>query len=276
MAAKMQTEALAGGGSVRRVLAVVLRHLFILRTSWPRLFELFYWPTMQMILWGFISTFLTQRSDWLSQAAGVLIAGVLLWEVLFRSQFGISIGFLEEMWSRNLGHLFVSPLRPVEWVAGLMLLSFLRTLVALSPAALLALVLYGFNIFSLGPALVAFIFGLMMMGWWLALLINAMILRFGMGAESLAWMATFVLAPVSCIYYPIAALPAWLAPLAHALPSANVFEGMRAAMFDGVFRADLLGVALLENLVFMGLALLAFSRAFRHARNAGTLLQLGE
>ena len=106
------------GASVRRIAAMVLRYWYLLRGSWPRILELAYWPTVQMIMWGFISQFMATNSTWVAQAAGVLIAAVLLWDVLFRGQLGVSVSFLEEMWSRNLGHLFVSPLRPGEWVAG--------------------------------------------------------------------------------------------------------------------------------------------------------------
>lgn len=97
------------GGSARRIAAMVLRYWYLLRGSWPRLLELAYWPTVQMIMWGFISQFMATNSTWVAQAAGVLIAAVLLWDVLFRGQLGVSVSFLEEMWSRNLGHLFVSP-----------------------------------------------------------------------------------------------------------------------------------------------------------------------
>ncbi|MCG8508995.1 MAG: ABC transporter permease, partial [Rhodospirillales bacterium] len=107
---------------------MILRHLYVLRRSWPRIIELAYWPTVQMILWGFITTFFLSHSSWVAQAAGVLISGVLLWDVLFRSNLGLSISFIEEMWSRNLGQLFVSPLRPYEMVASLTIMSAIRTL----------------------------------------------------------------------------------------------------------------------------------------------------
>ena len=124
--------------SVRRVGAMVLRYWYLLRGSWPRFLELAYWPTMQMILWGYINQFMATSSAWVAQGAGVLVSAVLLWDVLFRGQLGVSVSFLEEMWSRNLGHLFVSPLRPGEWLAALMVMSLIRTLIGIVPAALLA------------------------------------------------------------------------------------------------------------------------------------------
>jgi ABC-2 type transport system permease protein len=105
--------------AARRIGAMMRRHLYLLRSSWPRVLELAYWPTVQMILWGFITKFLVGHTDLLSQTAGLFLSAVLLWDVLFRSQLSVSLLFMEEMWSRHLGHLFVSPLRPHELVASL-------------------------------------------------------------------------------------------------------------------------------------------------------------
>lgn len=262
--------------SGRRVGAMVRRYLYILRGSWPRVVELAYWPMMQMILWGFITQFLMTNSSWVAQAAGVLIAAVLLWDILFRGQLGFSISFLEEMWSRNLASLFVSPLRPHEFVAALMVLSIVRTLIGALPAALLAIVFYNYSIFQFGPVLVVFFVLLMMLGWAVGLIISAIILRYGLGAESLAWMSMFLLAPLSGVFYPVATLPEWLQPVAWALPSSYVFEGMRAAMFDGVFRADLLITAFILDIIYLAAGTLIFLYTFHVARREGLLMRMGE
>ena len=263
-------------GAARRIYAMLLRHLYILRGSLPRLLELAYWPTMQMIIWGFMSTFLATNSSWVAQAGGVLLAAVLLWDVLFRGQLGLSLSFMEEMWSRNLGHLFVSPLRPVELVVSMMAMSFIRTLIGVGPAALLCILFYDYSIFSLGPPLIAFFFNLMMLGWALGLLVVALLLRFGIGAENLAWFIGFMMAPISAVYYPVSVLPAWLQWAAWALPSTYVFEGMRAVMFEGSFRADYFAAALALDLVYLAVGAAIFFIAFRDARRRGALLQMGE
>jgi len=196
--------------SPARIYAMVLRYIYLLRRSWPRVLELAYWPTMQMILWGFITQFMLSTSTWLAQASGVLLAGVLLWDVMFRGQLGVSTVFFEEMYSRNLGHLFVSPLRPYELVSALLVISLIRTLIGVGGAALLAIPLYHYSIFSMGLPLLAFFVNLLVMGWAIGLLVSALVLRFGLGAENLAWVAIFAVAPVSGIYYPISVLPDWL------------------------------------------------------------------
>ena len=262
--------------SLRRVGAMILRYWYLLRGSWPRLLELAYWPAVQMVLWGYISQFMATTSSWVAQGGGVLIAAVLLWDVLFRGQLGVSVPFLEEMWSRNLGQLFVSPLRPLEWVLAMLVMSLLRTLIVVVPAALLAIPIFHYSIFALGLPLAGFFFNLIIMGWWLALLIIALILRYGLGAESLAWMTVFLLAPVSAVYYPVAVLPAWLQAVAWALPSTQVFEGLRWLLFHHEFRADLMAAAAALNGLYLTLSTGVFLWAFRVARHRGSLLHVGE
>jgi len=262
--------------SARRAQAMALRYAFILRASWPRILELAYWPLMQMVLWGFISEFLLTNSTWVAQAAGVLIAAVLLWDVLFRGQLGFSISFLEEMWSRNLPNLFVTPLRPLEFVIALIAMSLIRTLIGVIPAALLAIAFYHYSVFDLGLPLIAFFFNLMMLGWSVGLVITAIILRHGLGAESLAWMAMFALAPLSGVFYPVSTLPGWLQAVSWALPSSYVFEGMRAILFEGVFHGGYMLWALGLNLLYLALAGAFFLHTFHIARREGLLMRLGE
>ncbi|MGO4128760.1 ABC transporter permease [Inquilinus sp. YAF38] len=264
------------GSSSGRILAVMLRHLYILRGSIPRLVELMYWPTVQMVVWGLITESLAPAMNWQAQAAGVLISAVLLWDLLFRAQLGMSISFLEEMWSRNLGHLFVSPLRPWEWVASLMAMSLIRTLVGVVPAALLAILLYHWNIFSLGLPLLAFFVNLIVTGWAVALVVLALILRYGMGAEGLAWAIVFAISPISAIYYPVSVLPGWLQGVALALPPAHVFEGMRGLLHGQDFDTGHFLAAVGLNVIWLGLGSAAFLWGFRTARNRGSLLQQGE
>ena len=98
--------------AVRRIAALLLRHSYLMRSSPTRLFDLMYWPLLQMVVWGFITVFLARHSSWVIQAGGVLIGAVLLWDVLVRGQFGMTLSLLEEMWSRNLANLMMTPLRP--------------------------------------------------------------------------------------------------------------------------------------------------------------------
>jgi ABC-2 type transport system permease protein len=206
----------------------------------------------------------------------VLLGAVLLWDVFFRGQLGILVSFLEEYWARNLGHLFVSPLRPAEWVGSLIVMSMIRVLVGTLPAALLAIPFFGYSIFDMGLPLILFFVLLTLLGWAIGLMIIAVVMVNGLGAESLAWLAVFLLSPISAVYYPVSVLPVWLQYVAWGLPTSHVFEGMRTLVLSGRVDWAEARTAFLLDLVYIALGALAFLTAFRAARREGKLLGLGE
>ena len=259
-----------------RVGAMVLRYLYLLRSSWPRILELIYWPTMQLFVWGFLQLYISQNAGFFARAGGMFIGAVLLWDILFRGQLGFSVSFLEEMWARNLGNLMISPLRPIEFVASLMIMSLVRLAVGMGPVTLLAIALFGFNIYGLGLALAAFFANLILTSWSVGIVVSGILLRNGMGAESLAWTLMFVLMPLTCVYYPVATLPAWLQVVSWALPPTYVFEGMRALVMQQEFRADLMLQALGLNALYFTAAVVAFLQLLKSARRQGSLMQSGE
>jgi ABC-2 type transport system permease protein len=262
--------------SAGRIWGMVLRYWYVIRSSWPRTAELIYWPLVQMLMWGFLQSYLARTTSLAGKAAGLFIGAVLLWDILVRSQLGFAVAFLEEIWSRNLGHLMMSPLRPSELVAALMAVSLIKLLVAMVPVALLAYLFFGFNVLSLGFAFAAFFANLIFTSWSLGLISTGVVLRWGLGAESFAWLIVFVLLPVCCVYYPVAVLPAWLRPLALALPPTYVFEGLRAIVEGGAFRSDLMLRAFALNIVYFALGFAVFRFLLQSARVNGSLVQMGE
>jgi ABC-2 type transport system permease protein len=262
--------------SARRIGAMILRYWYLLRSSWPRLLELVYWPAVQMLMWGFLQTYLHNRTGILAAAAGALLGAVLLWDILFRGQIGFSISFLEEMWARNLGHLMISPLRTGEFVLALMAMSVIRVVIGLVPVALMALIFFGFNVFQLGLALAGFFLVLIATSWAFGLVVCGLVLRNGLGAEGLAWSLIFLLLPLACVYYPVATLPDWLQYVSLSLPPTYVFEGMRAMLIEGVFRGDLMLRGLALNVIYLAVGLACFYALVRSARTHGSLLVTGE
>jgi ABC-2 type transport system permease protein len=256
--------------SLGRIYGMVLRYWYVIRSSWPRTAELIYWPLVQMLMWGFLQTYLAQTTSFAAKAAGLFIGAVLLWDILVRSQLGFAVAFLEEIWSRNLGHLMMSPVRPAEFIAALMIVSLLKLMVAMVPVALLAYLIFGFNVLGLGFAFAAFFANLIIMSWSLGLVATGVVLSWGLGAES------FVLLPVCCVYYPVSTLPAWLQAVALTLPPTYVFEGLRAVVLDGVFQGHLMVKALALNVVYFAAGWAVFAYFLQSARIHGTLVQMGE
>ncbi len=262
--------------SPRRIAALMRRHYYLYRSSWPRLLDLVYWPVMNLLLWGFLAIHLQRSGPDLPAVVPVLLGALILWDVLFRSQIGVVMVFLEEVWSRNLAALFVSPLRPIEFMAAQMGVGVARTGIAVIAMGILAALLYGFDVLDVGLPLVAFFANLLLMGWAIGLFVSGLVLRFGQGAESLAWALIFLFQPVAAVFYPVDVLPAWLQPISWATPAANVFEGMRMVLLDQGFSWELFWRALWLNAIYLAAGVGFFLLMFRHARREGMLLQVGE
>jgi ABC-2 type transport system permease protein len=276
VASALPSPAHGEGSSTRRIAAMMLRYWYLLRSSWPRLLDLVYWPTVQMVTWGFLQYYIANNAGFFARAGGTFIGAVLLWDILFRGQLGFSISFLEEMWSRNIGNLMMSPLRPGEFIIALMVMSVVRLSIGAVPVTFLAIAFFGFNLYGLGLALVAFFLNLMLTSWAIGIFVSGLILRNGMGAENLAWSIMFLFMPLTCVYYPVTTLPVWLQPAAWALPPTYVFEGMRTLLIDKVFRLDLMLDALALNAVLFAAGVFGFLKLLESARRHGSLMQTGE
>ena len=267
---------LPGGIAPHRINAMILRYWYLLSSSWPRLLELIYWPALQIITWGFLQNYISQNAGFFAQAGATLIGAVILWDILFRGQLGFSISFLEEMWARNLGNLMMSPLKPIEFLIALMAMSLIRLAIGVIPMTLLAIFFFHFNLYSLGLPLIAFFCNLIFTSWSLGIFVSGLVLRNGLGAESIVWTLMFGLMPLACVYYPVSVLPAWLQYLAWTLPPTYVFEGMRSLLIDHVFRADLMVWSLVMNAVLFIASFVIFLALLRSAKHHGSLLGGGE
>ena len=262
--------------SARRINAMVHRYAWLILGSTPRVIELMYWPLLQMLMWGFLQTHLAASTSLFANAAGLLIGSVLLWDIMLRGQIGFSVSFLEEMWSRNLGNILMSPLRPFEYILSLIAISLIRLAIGLVPVVILANLFFGFNLLSIGLPLGAFFANLVFAGWTIGLVANGVVIRYGLGAESFAWVSVFFFLPLCCVYYPLSTLPDWLQPISAALPPTHVFEGLRAIISEGVFLPDLMIKAFGLNLLYFAGAYMLFRHFLRKARMNGSLMQIGE
>src|SRR3989304_4933878 len=188
------------GLRLQRIFAYTARHLYLYKRSLPRLMEVFYWPVLDLAVWGFVSVYLSGQD--VPQFVLFFLGALILWDILFRSQQGISVSFLEDIWSRNLLNIFVSPMSAVEYVLSLLFLSIIKLLLTSTVMVTLAWFLYHFNIFTIGFALVPLILNLVVMGWAVGIVTTALILRFGQEAEVLAWGVALLFQPVSAVFYP--------------------------------------------------------------------------
>ena len=259
-----------------KVYGLSLRHFYLIRSSFPRILDLIYWPSIQIFLWGFISKFFTMSSSYYNNTVGVILSAAILYDFLFRSSISYNMMFLEEIWSRNFTNLFISPIKIKEIIAALTLTSIVRTVIGMVPAALLAIPLFGVSIFKIGVPLILLLISLYIFGITLGLLVTSGLIRYGPSFENIAWASLFFLAPLGCIYYPIEILPEWLQIIAKMLPLVHIFEEMRNILISDIISYSSILIAITISFIYFVFGIIIFYVSYYGAKIRGTLINVGE
>jgi ABC-2 type transport system permease protein len=261
---------------LHRIAALVSRHLYLYRRSLPRIMEIFYWPFLDLVIWGFITLYLAKYQPQVPGFVSFFLGALILWDMLFRSQQGITISFLEELWARNLMNLFASPLTPGEFLAATIAMSIFKVTCVSLVMAVCAWLFYDYNVLVMGLWLLPFVLNLVVTGWAIGVFTTSLIMRFGQEAEVLAWSMVFLFQPISCVFYPLDVLPTWLKAVAWVNPAAHVFEGMRAVLnSSGAPTINLLWACALNGSLLAGI-IAWFYKTFAHCKEQGSLVRVGE
>ena len=259
-----------------KVYGLSLRHFYLIKSSFPRILDLIYWPTIQIFLWGFISKFFTLNSAYYNNTVGIILTAAILYDFLFRASISFNMMFLEEIWSRNFTNLFIAPIKISEIVASLTFTAILRALIGMVPAAIIAIPLFGVSVFKLGIPLLFLLLALYLFGITLGLLVTSGLLRFGPSFENIAWASLFFLAPLGCIYYPIEILPNSLQIIAKGLPLVHIFEEMRSILISGNVNYFDIIKSISISIIYFILGVIIFYVSFLGAKVRGTLINMGE
>lgn len=256
-----------------RIFAVILRQACESRRNLDRLMDMLYWPVLDVFLWGFLTVYLSRSGTLRPGFVGFLLGGAILWGVFRAFQRDMTIGVLSDLWSRNLGNLFATPLTVSEYMTALLAVNVVKTIIGVSFAALIAWIAYAFRIFSFTLPLLPSLLNLIVFAFVVGLVITALILRFSTRIQGLTWSFTGFLLPVSCVFYPAHSLPRLLQPVAWALPTTQAFEGMRAVLAGQPMPRAYLGWGLLLNAVYFVAAVVFFRWMFERARADGLLVK---
>ncbi|MBZ5609020.1 MAG: ABC transporter permease [Acidobacteriia bacterium] len=256
---------------LNRTAALVLRQLYLLRGSPARILPLFGWVAIDIVLWGFITRYLSTITRSGFNLVAALLGAVLLWDFFTRVMQGVTTAFFEDVWSRNFLNIFATPLSIWEYVAGLVFSSIATSSIGLIAMLLLATTVFGLSFFMYGLVLVPFLFVLFAFGIALGIVASAMVLRLGPAAEWLVWPIPALISPFAGVFYPLSTLPRWMQVVSHVLPPAYVFEGMRAIVSGGAASpiALLWGAGL--AVLYILLACWFFARIFQHALRTGLI-----
>jgi ABC-2 type transport system permease protein len=250
-----------------RLRAIARRHAYVLIRSPHRLFDVTLWPIVDVLLFGSLAAFVgTGQASRAAKASGYLLAGIVLWHVIYQSQIAMSTGLLEETWDRNILNLMVTPLRETEFVGGVAIFGMAKLAMGVGLMVLGAFVFFSFNTFSLGIGLVPIAAILLVVGWGISLFVMGLVLRYGTGAEALAWGVMFVLLPLSGVFYPTDALPTAMQPIALALPTTHAFTALRSLVDGHGSDWSQLAIAAVGSIILLLLAmawLVTMLRVFR-------------
>jgi ABC-2 type transport system permease protein len=256
---------------IHRIYAIVLRHIFLTRRSIDKQADIFYWPTIDLLVWGMTSAYIKSLAPGNSSIILAIISGLVFWNILWRASSELSINLLEELWARNLINIFVSPLRFSEMIIAFLISGFIKSSICLLFMAGLAYILYKVQIFSQGIFLVPFFALLILTGWAIGFLITGILLRYGTRIQVLAWSMVAVISPVSGVYYPISILPDWTQKVSHLLPTSYIFEGMREVLYVGTLDLQKVYMSLLLNIIYISLALIFLNKSFKHVLTKGLM-----
>ena len=255
--------------NVYRIYGITLRYLYLLRHSYDRITDTFYWVIMDIILWGFTSLFFRQAFTGDPNLSTNLIGGLILWYVVWRTQYEISVNLLEEVWNKNLINIFVSPITFSEWIAAFMISGVIKVIFMLVVASLTAYFLYGVNFLAYGKYLYVFIPLLMMSGWTVGFFISSFLLRFGTKLQTLAWSFPYLVNPFSAIFYPLSILPLMAQNIAHYIPTSYVFESARSFINIGEVDPIMLWKSLGLNIVYLVISMIFMKLSFKKVLEKG-------
>jgi len=247
----------------------MVRHLYNFKHNLERLSESFYWPALDIVLWGLTSRYFQINNQKTNNLVLVVLSGLVFWQIVWRSQYEITVNLLEELWSHNLVNLFATPLTVNEWLLAVLSLGIMNMLLGLVFAILLTWVLYTINVLVLGWWILPFLISLLMTGWWAGLMVAGLIIRYGHHIQALAWTGVALLAPFSAIYYPVSSLPTWAQKVSHCIPSSYVFEAMREFLTNQQILLPQLGISFVLNLIYLCLSIVFFKYCFRKSQQLG-------
>lgn len=260
---------------MKRIRTVVRRYVLIHIKSPARLLDLFFWPVMELFVWGFFSLYLVKLDLGMGGRMTItLINALVFWDILYRSQQSLSLAFMEELWTRNVVNLLISPLRHLEWVLGAYIYGIIKTGIIVGLLLALATLFYAFNVGTLGFYLAPMSFNLLLFGYGVGLFTTGLLLRWGHAAEALIWAIPFLIQPFSAIFYPLSVYPGWLKPLVLLLPSTHVMESMRGLIETGVYDWRSFFIALGLNIVFTILFTWFCVRMLERGRTNGQLVRM--
>jgi ABC-2 type transport system permease protein len=251
-----------------RVKGIFFRYYYTLLKGPHQLADLFYWPLVDILLWGLTSVWIQSQSH-VPHLPLILMTALIFWQVAWRGSIDISVNLLQEFWHRNLVNLFSTPLKLKEWIFGILLLCLCKLVITILFGSLMVYVLYSLNVFQIGWSFIPFVALLLLFGWVLGFCAAAIIIYWGHQVEMFAWMIAFIFAPFSAVFFPVTILPEWAQIISWSLPTTYVFEGMRALLNGQSFPTNYFIYSFILNCLYLTLSIYFFKWMFNKSLTKG-------
>lgn len=255
-----------------RIYAILIRHYFMTLHHMERFFDVFIFPVMALILWGFISKYVQNVQS--LTLANLLLGGLILWVIYERVQTDVGISFMYDVWERNVVSFLSTPLKTSEYIVGMVIISLIKVALSFLVMWIISALFYNFWITDIGLMLALFWMNLILMATSFGIFNISLVLRFGVGVGPLTWILPFFLQPFSAVFYPVSVLPIFLQKIAYFIPLSHVFEGLRYSLNSGKFDANSFWTALILNLIFFTFCVSLFAWTFRSVKKSGRLVKL--
>lgn len=251
-----------------RIKAVLYQEFFVSLRSMEIIMDILFFPSMTIILFGFLSSYLSGTAG--SLVGQSVLMGMLLWQLIFITQYSVSVGSLWNIWSRNLSNMFVSPLDIKEYIFAHVLSGSLKALFVFLTTSIICIFVFNFNIFSLGLLnLSLFYINLVLFAFSIGIAILGLIFCFGTRIQAFAWGLVPMFQPLTAALYPVSVLPTPLKEIAYFFPPTYVFEAAREVLKSGVTDWHFIITAFWMNIIYVILGILFFRLMFRKSRESG-------
>ncbi len=253
--------------SMHRIIAMLYQEYFITKRSLEVIVDVVFFPLVNIVVFGFLSLYVAGSR---STHAYPLLVGMILWQLVYITQYSISVGSLWNIWSRNLSNIFLTPISITEYIFSFVISGSLKALIILVTSTLLSLYVFHFNVLHLGILnLFLFFLNLILFAISTGIIILGLIFRYGTKIQALAWSVTFLFQPLTAAFFPVSVLPSAIRWLAYLFPATYVFEAARAALISPAVRWDLFFIAFTQNIIYLPIALLVFVKLFNRSKDTG-------
>jgi ABC-2 type transport system permease protein len=253
--------------NISHIAAIFMRHLIQMHNDLSRVLIAFFYPLIDIVIWGFLSTWMGSSCN--PQLQVILLCSIILWQIGNRLGVEIGLTMLEELWSPNIGNLFSTSLTIGEWLIGSTLFACSVITFIVLYCILLTYFIYHISFLFLLKIFVIFAPALYCAGIWVGLMILSIIIYIGRPAGSITFAFGLIFAPFCSVFYPRAVLPLWAQKVGSALPATYVFEGLRNYIMHGINPITDILISLGLSAIYIAITFMVFMYLFKESKKIG-------